>query len=390
MAAVTSFTSSNVALPLLRNGLLSWSPALRPEGAKLAKALAGVDPRVFALAVEAEGRRRLDAFLTGLERYRRHPYRRDVDYPAPVWRRGSTQLYDYGATGGRPVPALFVPSLVNRAYILDLSSRRSFIRWLQRRGVWPFLLDWTAPGDVERRYGLSQYIIQRLEAALDAVIELTGEKPVLVGYCMGGLLALAAAQRRQDDIRGLALLATPWDFHVTRPAQAQAMEDMLRVLAPMLDTAGELPVDAIQALFTSLDPALVERKFSAFAALDPRSDKAEAFVALEDWVNDGVPLAAPVARECLGGWYGANAPARGAWRIAGEAVQPSAVRLPSVVVVPANDRIVPPESAIPLGAALPDAVTLRPAAGHVGMMVGNGVEKTVWQPLVDWFSALPP
>ena len=37
----------------------------------------------------------------------------------------------------------------------------------------------------------------------------------------------------------------------------------------------------------------------------------------EDWLNDGVPLAAPVARECIGGWYGANAPARGAWRVAG-------------------------------------------------------------------------
>ena len=40
------------------------------------------------------------------------------------------------------------------------------------------------------------------------------------------------------------------------------------------------------------------------------------FVALEDWLNDGVPLPAPVARQCLAGWYGRNEPGRLAWRIA--------------------------------------------------------------------------
>ena len=43
---------------------------------------------------------------------------------------------------------------------------------------------------------------------------------------------------------------------------------------------------------------------------------ARRFVVLEDWLNDGVPLAAPVAREVLSGWYGANTPAAGAWRLA--------------------------------------------------------------------------
>jgi len=63
------------------------------------------------------------------------------------------------------------------------------------------------------------------------------------------------------------------------------------------------------------------RKFLAFARMDPTHPKAAAFVALEDWLNDGVPLAAPVARECLAGWYGANTPATGQWRVAGKVVE---------------------------------------------------------------------
>ena len=48
--------------------------------------------------------------------------------------------------------------------------------------------------------------------ALDAALHLTGRRPVLLGYCMGGLVACALAQTRGDDLAGLALLATPWDF----------------------------------------------------------------------------------------------------------------------------------------------------------------------------------
>ena len=91
-----------------------------------------------------------------------------------------------------------------------------------------------------------------------------------------------------------------------------------------------------------LDPLLALRKFTRFAALAEGSAAARGFVALEDWLNDGVPLALPVARECLGGWYGENAPGRGAGAVAGTAGPAGARRVPGLVVVPAQDRIVPP------------------------------------------------
>ena len=72
-----------------------------------------------------------------------------------------------------------------------------------------------------------------------------------------------------------------------------------------------------------------------------------------------MPLAAPVARECLGGWYGANTPARGEWRVAGLPVDPAALRLPTFVAAPGRDRIVPPESARPLAALIGGAVLHR-------------------------------
>ncbi len=117
----------------------------------------------------------------------------------------------------------------------------------------------------------------------------------------------------------LILLATPWDFHAERGDLARLMPKMAEPWLPLIDKLGELPVDALQAMFFGLDPFMVIRKFCNFAHLDPNSARAREFVALEDWLNDGVPLAAAVARECVVGWYGENTPGRGVWEIAGAA-----------------------------------------------------------------------
>jgi len=107
----------------------------------------------------------------------------------------------------------------------------------------------------------------------------------------------------------------------------------------------------------------------------------------KDWLNDGVPLALPVAEVVLTEWYGENAPAGGTWRIAGRVVDPARCTMPSLVVVPAQDRIVPPGSARALGTALPFAETWTPTLGHIGMVVSREAPRVVWEPLRDWLLA---
>ncbi|MCZ8147907.1 MAG: alpha/beta hydrolase, partial [Roseomonas sp.] len=214
---------------------------------------------------------------------------------------------------------------------------------------------------------------------------------VVGGFCLGGLLALAAALRRPDRVAALGLLATPWDFHATAgdAARAAAAAVLLPGLEPAMGATGALPVDVIQALFAGLDPWGIPQKFRAFARLDPASSRAALFVALEDWLNDGVPLAAPVAREALGGWYGANTTARLAWRVAGAVMDPAALAVPAFLAVPHRDRIVPPASARALAARLPPGATLHEAAaGHIGMVAGTGAEVALWRPLLSWLRGL--
>ena len=322
------------------------------------------------------------ALIAGIAAYRRHPWQRTLPDPATLWSEGAARVLDYGPETGAPV--LFVPSLVNRAYILDLMPQQSMMRWLAAHGTRAMLLDWGWPGPTERTFTLTDHVAGRLGRALDA---LPGPL-VLVGYCMGGLLALAAALRHPGRVRALVLLATPWDFHAEGAAEPTRLAAALPALEPLLAATGTLPVDALQALFAALDPGGIPAKFRAFAAMDQAGDAAARFVALEDWLNDGVPLAAPVARETLAGWYGANAPARGEWRIAGQPVRPQALAMPCFAAIPARDRIVPPPSALALAAMIPGAVVHRPASGHIGMAAGPRAEAGLWVPLLRWLDAL--
>ncbi len=357
------------------SGLL-WHRDLAGEHSRLA-----VPPE----AVGEAALRRLVDFEAAIARYCAHPFRRETGTEAVLAHEGAARLVSYGE-GERTV--MIVPSLVNRYYVCDLSGRRSFARWLAARGWRVLLVDWGSPGERERRFDCTDYIQSVLEPFAREAARVSGRPPVVIGYCMGGLLALPMVLRARTAFSGLALLAVPWDFHSGGSSEARRFAFAGSAFADMLAEGGEMPVDALQTCFYALDPMLTPRKFRAFGALEPGSEAERAFVELEDWVNDGVPLAAPVARECFAGWYGRNDPARGQWLIGGEPVRPEAAALPAWVVVPAGDRIVPPGSALALARALPDATVRRPRLGHIGLMASKTAARRVWRPLLAWMNGL--
>ncbi len=319
--------------------------------------------------------------VAGIAAYRRDPYTRSLAEPPVIWAEGESRLLDFGGAG---TVVLFVPSLINRAYILDLMPEDSMLRWLAGQGVHPYLLDWGWPGEAERKFTLTDYIAGRLERAIAAI----PGPIVLAGYCMGGMLALAAGLRQPEKIKALALLATPWNFQAADPKQAKTLSETLPMLEPMMQFSGTLPIDALQTLFTMIDPFGVGEKYRSFAQADKTSPRARRFVAMEDWLADGVPLAASVAREAIGAWYGANTAANGNWRVAGLAVNPAKYELPVFCAIPGRDRLVPPQSARPLAVAFRNATIIEPQTGHIGMVAGTNAREALWRPFAKWLLGL--
>lgn len=340
------------------------------------------DPAALGALFE-DIQRRDTALIAGIAAYRRASYTREMRDPPAIWEEGESRLLDYGGTG----PAvLFVPSLINRAYILDLMENASMLRFLAGQGLHPYLLDWGWPGAVERQFSLTDYIAGRLERAINAI-----QRPVvLAGYCMGGMLALAAALRAGSDgrVAALALLATPWDFHAEDPEGARRVAESVPFMEAAMQFSGTLPIDALNTMFAMVDPYGVGEKYRDFAGQDHASARAQRFVAMEDWLADGVPLAAPVAREALSGWYGSNSPANGQWRVAGLAVNPAKLAVPAFCAIPAKDRLVPAASAHGLASKLSKVKVIEPKAGHIGMVAGTYAESSLWRPFAEWVQCL--
>jgi polyhydroxyalkanoate synthase len=310
---------------------------------------------------------RLARALAGLRRYQEAPRVAPAEPPAAVADRLGATVRDYGGSGP---PVLFVPSLINPPSILDLPER-SLLRWLAAEGgVRPLLLDWG--WEVEARSALG--VAGHVESILLPLISALGERPALVGYCLGGTMALAAAG--PSGAPAVAAIAAPWRFSAFPDEARSTLAGLWERSAQASKALGCLPMEVLQSAFWSLDPARTVAKFEAFADMAEASAEARAFVTLEDWANDGPPLPHEAARELFEDMFGRDVTGRGEWSLA----DPGALPCPFLDIVSTSDRIVPAASATGAGERL------ELAQGHVGMVVGGRAKTALWEPLAAWLS----
>jgi len=364
----------------LKNAWPSSNPHTLQKISAAAKLIdSKINGDVFVNALNVEAASRLRKFINGIRAYQDYPEQRDVTEAPVVWHSGTTKLRDYNPAHSTAPIILVVPSLINRFHILDLDLAPSFLRTLALHGFRPLVVDWDASGENEKNFGLDDYV-----ARLVRIVEFVQPQASslhLLGYCMGGLLALALASQKPDTFKTLTLMATPWDFHKPQP---RLSGDVQETLGGLLEKSGQLPVDVLQGLFTAMQPMRTLEKFMRFAAVNPLSMEARKFVLVEDWLNDGVPLTAKTAQECIAGWYGDNSTAENQWHVAGKLVDPRHLSMPSYVLVPGKDTIVPPESALPLAKLLPHATLHEPMTGHIGLLAGRNALQQIWLPMIKW------
>lgn len=266
---------------------------------------------------------------------------------------GGASLRDHGGSG--PL-IILVPSLINPPSILDLDRQVSLADWLQSLDRRVLLVDW---GSASGRRHLS--VGGHVEQLLVPLLETQSEPAALVGYCLGGTMAIAAANL--VAVERVVTLAAPWRFAAYPAASRESVQSVWRSARPAATALGVLPVEVLQAAFWSLDPQRTVAKFARFATLEPDSAQARRFVHLEDWANEGEPLPLPAARELIEDFFGADLPGSGGWILRGQAIG-DRLAVPTAHLTAANDRIVPASTA-----AAGRQVAIP--AGHVGMVVGS-------------------
>ena len=318
---------------------------------------------------------RLKAVLEGLNRYQGAPVPQPVPEMPVLIRRGGVRILEVGGPEDG-APLLVIPSLINAPAVLDLAPGKSLVRYLAEEGHRVLLVDWGEMGRSERRLGLAGLVSARL---IPLLAQLPG--PVsLLGYCLGGTLAVAAAQLLGPRLNRLALIAAPWHFNgFSAEARRGALEtwSSIRQLSIQL---GAVPVTMLNPLFWSLDDEAVLAKFEALSRRPADDPQVGWFAAVEDWANSGAPLPIPAARDLFLKGFGADLTGAGRWRVGGQIILPDRITAPVLDFGATKDRIVPPDARIRR-----QGVDRRDVqSGHVGMVVGSAARETLWVPLSNW------
>lgn len=306
--------------------------------------------------------------LLGLDVYAAAP--RVPRPPRPVvGKAGRACLID---GGGKGPPVVLVPSLINSSMVLDLDDERSLLGNLAANGFSAMLVDWGVPNADNRTCSIADHVTDLLAPMVTAI----GEPVHVVGYCLGGTMAIALAAML--PVRSLTLLATPWHFCRYPDTARQSLAQLWRANHADVATMGLAPIELLQSAFWGLDPERTVAKFAALAERLPTDRDIVGFAAVEDWANNGAALTQAAASDLFERFIADDAPGAGRWVVDGQIVDPAKLRCPTRHFTASDDRIAP-------SATAPDAIaTSACPSGHVGMIVGHRAESGCRKPLRDW------
>ena len=332
--------------------------------------------------------------VRGISMYQQHSYQPEAMATETIWSKNGVSiklpLLKSPIKQVSKFPLLFVPSIINKANILDIAEERSMLRWFNEQGIATYLLDW---GDFSNNYDkditINNLVSDLLSAAICEVSKATNSQIDIMGYCMGGTLLLPAYMSAPEHIRRMILLAAPWDFKVKPYELARNVRIWSQQVLPVVKERGHLPSDWVQALFASIDPNGSAQKFIKFASMDQEGSEAKLFIAVEDWLNDGVDLPGNIASHCIQDWFIDNKLVMGDWLLENQKLTMEEIDAKILIMASNKDRLVPLQCAVNVEKKLKQASVdiIELDCGHVGLIVGRGAIKTVWQPIFNWLSS---
>ena len=306
-----------------------------------------------------------------------------------VWSQGPATLWRYRSdrvTTGPPV--LMMIGLVSRSSIFDLHEKASLVAALRAEGFDVYVIDWGVPGPGDAGNTLETYLCRYLPRAIRALLrESSADEVSLVGYCMGGDLALlATAGVPELPVRNLVVMATPVDF-TELPAQFQAFRDPGQDLGAFIDPeTGCVPPDLVAASFQVRKPTADIAQYANLLENLWNDAYVESHQAIARWTADHVPIPGAAARQVVEGWVRPNGFVNGTLRLGGRAAELSSIRCPVLGILTLFDEIVPPAAARPLAELVrsSDVELLEIEAGHIGLVIGRSARTVSFPRIAGW------
>ena len=307
-----------------------------------------------------------------------------------IYRRGTLELHHYRPTCDEiyRVPLVFVMSLVSKAFIFDLGPGQSIVEFLVNKGYDVYLIDWGVPRPQDSHLKLEDYVLDFLPACAARIAADSGESDLtMIGYCMGGQLALMYAALHPGVLKNLVCLATPVNAEgmgLFRTWSDKRYFDVDQIV----DTLGNVPAEVLYNSFQMLRP--VQRVMSEIRLWDNmwNDDFVRSYRLIDRWGREQIPFPGECFRQMTKEITQENKLYKGELMLGGRRVDLHSIEAAFLAVMAEHDHIVPFDSAKEMLEMISSAdkqqVVMK--GGHVSLLAGANASGRLWPFLDTWLS----
>ncbi len=298
-------------------------------------------------------------------------------------------------------PLVLVPPLGVFAWIFDLMIERSLVRYLLAQGYEVYLIDWGNPKDPPYQgLTLEDYVVRWFPAAMQAIRAHSGQRQLnLMGYCMGGLLALLYLGCGDDrDVTALVTIASPLDAR--RMGVAGRLSQAIAAPSAWIRAHTRFRLDQIDAERFHVPGKWVSRAFKMTSPLSPFTSYLSMvrnladreyivrYMSMNAWFDNMADYPGGTVQEMLQKLGLANQLARGSLRIGQREVDFQRIDCDLLAFAGSSDAIVPMAAAyriMDLVASRDKRFHLVPG-GHAGVFAGASAVHTTWAISAEWLA----
>ncbi|MGD1835160.1 MAG: class III poly(R)-hydroxyalkanoic acid synthase subunit PhaC [Nitrososphaeraceae archaeon] len=284
------------------------------------------------------------------------------------------------------IPVLIVYALINRSYILDLQSNKSWVKNLVDQGFDVYLIDWKDPPYTSKYISFDDYVNYYIDDCVDMIRNNHSvDQITLHGYCMGSTMSAMYCSLNKHKIKNLITLAPV----INTEKDSTIIGNFARTMNAdkILDSIGNLSTDILYSCFSTLKP--FKQGFNKYINLVENIDNTkfvDNFLKIERWLYDTPPISGETFKQWVVDIYQQNLLYHNKFRLGNKRIDLKKIDIPVLNIVANEDHLVSPECSTSFNDVISteDKTLLRFPTGHVGLIASSYSQKNVLPRVGRW------